>query len=158
MPVMLQRLSFQNRERIRNAAVLFIFAAGLMTFVSFMALVIDVGYLYAMKARLQGVVDSTVLVAATALDPAAAVDAQKPMIVGLSRRILGINGLAVDNYTIDLTPTETKDSWVVEISGKEVMPAFFSAVMGRKGFDVGVGARARPVALAGGKSAAVLVD
>lgn len=145
--------------RRRSGAVLVIFAASLMTFISFMALVIDVGYLYALKARIQGVCDSAAIATIGALDPDRPVDEQRRFAVGLARRLIEINGLQLKNYEVRLTTTTDRGGVArLEIAGREVLNAFFAQAIARDGFVVGVYADATAMREPDGKLRAVLQD
>lgn len=124
--------------RNRSGAVLVIFAASLITFISFMALVIDVGYLYALKARIQGVCDATALATLAALDPGKPVATQERFARALSRRLLQLNGLDMAKYqiTLDLSAADTPAR--LRIAGREELDAFFAQALGRRSFVVGV--------------------
>lgn len=125
--------------RRRSGAVLVIFAASLMTFISFMALVIDVGYLYALKARIQAVCDSAAIAAIASLDGKRPLDQQRRFAVGLARRLIEINGLQLKNYEVRLRPSADHGGVArLEIVGREVLNAFFAQAIARNGFVVGV--------------------
>lgn len=126
-----------NRSSKRRGAVLVVFAAGLFTFVSFLALVIDVGYLYALKARVQGVCDATALATLMALDPAQPPEAQERFARALTRKLLQSNGLDLRNYQITLESGGTAPAHL-RIAGHEDIQAFFAQAIGRRSFSVGV--------------------
>jgi hypothetical protein len=151
-----------------------LFAAGLLTFVSFMALVVDVGYLYAVKSRTQAVLDGTSLAVALALDPARPLRAQEPFVRALALRLLAINGLNSSWYQVDLDvarppvpgPSPAGSLLAeapapvasIRIVGRERVDAFFSRAMGCDVFTVGVAATAQLVASPGGSSLSVLKE
>lgn len=143
----------------RRGAVLVIFAASLMTFISFMALVIDVGYLYALKARIQGVCDTTAAATIAALDPAKPIAEQRRFAVALARRMLEINGLQLANYEVKLEPATGPDTVArLTIGGREVLNAFFAQAIAKDGFNVGVWTDATAVTTPGGRLRALLKE
>ena len=145
-------------SRSRSGAVLVIFAASLLTFISFMALVIDVGYLYSMKARIQGVCDATAIATLIELDPAQPPAAQSRFAVALARKLLEVNGLDAHNYQIRLDPDPAGAPPHLSIGGREEMNAFFAQAIGRRTFVVGVYARAAAIKRPDGNFDATLVE
>lgn len=143
-------------KRTRRGAVLVIFAASLITFISFMALVIDVGYLYALKARIQGVCDATALATLTALDPAQPAATQERFARALSRKLLQANGLELKNYQITLDSSTTPSR--LRIAGREELDAFFAQALGRRSFVVGVYTQAAATKRADGRFDASLEE
>jgi Flp pilus assembly protein TadG len=145
--------------RNRSGAVLVIFAASLMTFISFMALVIDVGYLYALKARIQSVCDSAAIATIAGLDSKRPLGEQQRFAVALTRRLLEINGLQVHNYEVRLQPGYARGGVArLEIAGREVLNAFFAQAVARQGFVVGVYTDATAIQDPDGSLRAILQD
>ena len=122
----------------RRGAVLVIFAASLITFISFLALVIDVGFLYALKARVQGVCDATAIATLASLDPAQPHASQERFARAVTRKLLQINGLDLRNYQITLDPPTGDVPARLRIAGREEIDAFFAQAIGRRSFTVGV--------------------
>lgn len=144
-------------KRTRSGAVLVIFAASLITFISFMALVIDVGYLYALKARIQGVCDATALATLSSLDPAQPHVVQERYARALSRRLLQLNGLELKNYQITLEAPPDAPARI-RIAGREELDAFFAQALGRRSFVVGVYTQAAAFKRADGRFDASLEE
>jgi uncharacterized membrane protein len=148
-------MSSRARKRSRGGAILVLFAAGLLTLVGFMALAVDVGYLYVLKARIQGVADTAVLAAAGVVDTKASLAAQESVLKGLSRRMLSINGLDANHYEIQVSGPDAQSAWHLTLSGQEHTGAFFSTALGHTGFNVGITARAIAVPTASGVTVAL---
>jgi Flp pilus assembly protein TadG len=136
----------RQRTRARGGAILVLFAAGLLTLVGFMALAVDVGYLYVLKARIQGVVDAAVLGAARVVNPKADLSTQQLVLKGIARRLLSINGLDAQHYNIQVSApvaaSARPTAWRVILVGQEHTAGFFAAALGHTGFKVGIMAEA----------------
>jgi Flp pilus assembly protein TadG len=150
----------------RKAAVMIMFAAGLLTFLSVVALVVDVGYLYAMKSRAQAVADAVALSVARTLDPSKPAANQAGFVKALAQRLLALNGLQSQGYDVSLeeqngsrpTGSAPREAFTITISGSEAVGAFFSRVLGRSTFVVGVSSRAKLLTGPGGRLEAILMD
>jgi len=154
----------------RRAAVLIIFAAGLFTFFSFVALVVDVGYLYAIKSRAQAVVDTIALSVVTTINPTQSAANQTNFLKALTQRLLLLNGLQAEGYRLVLEGLEPvapasasidsapRHAFTGTISGQEAVGAFFSRVLGKSRFVVGVSSRAELLVGPGKTTQAILLD
>jgi hypothetical protein len=114
----------------RKGSAIVLFAAGLTTFLMFLALVIDVGFWYTRRAQVQLNGDLAVLTAMGSLDPEASLATQKAFIANTTAGILKANGYDDGVWSVDPQGNTTggmPNTYVGKViaTATTVLPTFF---------------------------------
>jgi len=141
----------------RSGAALVIFAAALTSLVGFIGLVVDMGYLYVLRAQNQAVVDLAALSSIQALPSDTPFPAATTYLQALARSQLVRNGLDPASFQIAVRAgvdpempgqrAPEKGPWprsgvTLSILGNQKTEAWFTRVFGYRSFAVTVGSRA----------------
>lgn len=121
----------------RQGAALVIVAGTLASLMAMVALVVDIGYLYVLRARFQGVLDVAAVSALQSMDGARPALEQQSKVEALARRILSENGLSASEYTLELSAGSAGESRLA-IRATRRTEAWFAKAIGRADFSVAI--------------------
>lgn len=127
----------------RRGAALVMFAGGLVALLGMLAMVVDVGFVYAMRSRYQAVIDVAAISALRSIDPSRPLDPQVAVARAIARATLRANGLTARNYTVAIhAGGNPGDEVSLAIEGWEEIEAFFARVFGRGSWGLRITNRA----------------
>jgi hypothetical protein len=122
------------RTTNRRGGVAVMIAGGLTCFMLFLGLVVDVGFWYTRKAQAQLNADLAALAAMGAVDQTQGATAQASFITATALGVLAANGYDTTKWSVATPPAESVSGALIvtscAVSSTQMLPRFFTAVLG----------------------------